>query len=198
MKHQESAVVRKDCLLSSNKSSSALSTQCLRNHSFRILSLCSFYRTNLFVCCAGFFSPPLGLSEPSVATVRRLTLRLSTAITSLHCSLRDWRRKVEKLQLQRCSKQAAVQQCWSRDEGQTSFWFLLLTSESSGGGASIPPSSYLPDKGLSTAAYNLISAEPKSSSLWPLGKWPHSLRAERWVWTTLLYLAFDRSKIILL
>lgn len=85
----EESAVRKDCLLSSNKSSSALSTQCLRNHSFRILSPSSFYRTSLFVCCARFFSPPLGLSEPSVATARRLTLRLSTAITSLHCSLRD-------------------------------------------------------------------------------------------------------------
>lgn len=64
-----------------------------------------FMETSLFVYCAWVF---LSVIEPSIAArPRQLTLRLSPTITSLHCSRRDWRRKVESCD---CGKQVAVNQ----------------------------------------------------------------------------------------
>lgn len=109
------ARVRKGCLLSSDKSSSSLRAQSLQNL-FQDFVPCSFYmeQASLFVC-VGF---PLGYPAQHCRRPRRLTLRLSPTITSLHCSRRDWRRKVESCD---CSKQVAVQHFWSRDVEFDSF-----------------------------------------------------------------------------
>lgn len=83
---------------------------------FRTLCRVAFiWNKPLCLLCVGF---PLGYPAQRGRRPRRLTLRLSPTITSLHCSRRDWRRKVESCD---CSKQVAVQHFWSRDVEFDSF-----------------------------------------------------------------------------